>query len=81
MTSVKSRARSIRSGGNLLEGAPVKKGDVLYSRRTGIRATVTGFKGTGRDRLVRLSSFPTSTRLSTLTSVAANYTRRDPWAF
>jgi hypothetical protein len=59
-----------------VDGEPVRKGDLLYSRKGGTRVTVAGFKNDPeRGRLVRLKPEEGKERVVKLASVARAYER------
>lgn len=90
MSAVKTRKsgshtpkrRSASRGGTLVGGKPVKKGDLFVSRRSTITAEVVGFRKNAADpdgpRLILLQSYYEDTkRLTSLQSLAKNYTRKE----
>lgn len=68
------KSTHVRNGGKTLEGQPLKKGDVLYTRRARLPVVVLGFKEQGTK--VRLKDQYTSKeRVVQLATIAAGYTR------
>lgn len=74
----KKKSAHARNGGLTLEGQPLRKGDVLRQRKSGLRHEVVGFADARtKVRLQALSVFSNqpNPRAVTLRSIAAHYTR------
>lgn len=72
-TKTKTSAQHIKRGGKHLEGRPVRKGDVLYNRRSGAAVTVAGFKEQGKK--VRIKPAFGKERVVMLSTIGSGYTR------